>query len=228
MRRHLTFANVCSALALFVAVSTGGAYAASKLITGKQIKDRTITARDVKPRSLTARLFKVGQLPAGARGPAGADGAAGAPGAQGAAGAEGARGPTGPAGASLFTDPLPPGTVVTGIGTIQVYGAQAGGLVGGAASFPVPIPADTEVRAKPSSIVQDNQEHAGCTGTYSVPTAPAGMICVYDDIDIGIAQNTLRFGLVARSGFKVFANEKTPVASNGELYLEFSWAYTAP
>jgi hypothetical protein len=31
LRRRLTFANVCSALALFVALGTGGAYAANTI-----------------------------------------------------------------------------------------------------------------------------------------------------------------------------------------------------
>jgi hypothetical protein len=75
--RHLTFANVTSALALTVALGTGGAYAASQLptnsVSGKQIKNSSVTGKDVKDGSLLASDFAPGQLPAG---PPGAPGAA--------------------------------------------------------------------------------------------------------------------------------------------------------
>jgi hypothetical protein len=65
MTRHLTFANLASALALAVALTTGTAYAASQLpknsVTGKQVKNHSLKAKD----------FAVGQLPAGPAGPAG-------------------------------------------------------------------------------------------------------------------------------------------------------------
>ena len=44
----LTYANVVSTLALILAVSTGGALAVSKLITGRQIKDHTVGRVDLK------------------------------------------------------------------------------------------------------------------------------------------------------------------------------------
>ena len=76
-RRRLTYANVTSTIALMIAVSGGTAFAASHLITGKQIAKGTITAANVKSHSLLASNFKKGQIPAGARGAAGAPGAAG-------------------------------------------------------------------------------------------------------------------------------------------------------
>jgi hypothetical protein len=85
-RRRLTYANVTSTIALIIAVSGGTAFAASHLITGKQIAKGTITAANVKSHSLLASNFKKGQIPKGARGATGAAGAAGAPGSPGAAG----------------------------------------------------------------------------------------------------------------------------------------------
>lgn len=46
IRRHLTYANVVSTLALLAVLSTGTAYAAAK-ITGRQIAKDTITARNL-------------------------------------------------------------------------------------------------------------------------------------------------------------------------------------
>ena len=64
--RHLSFANVASALALTVALTTGTAYAAS------QLPKNSVTSKQVKNGSLKAADFKAGQLPAGPAGPAGA------------------------------------------------------------------------------------------------------------------------------------------------------------
>ena len=84
-RRRLTYANVTSTIALIIAVSGGTAFAATHLITGKQIAKGTITAANVKSHSLLASNFKRGQVPRGATGPQGPAGAAGAAGAAGSA-----------------------------------------------------------------------------------------------------------------------------------------------
>jgi hypothetical protein len=76
MRKRLTYANVVSTVCLFVVLG-GTATAASKLLTGKQIKNESITGVDVKNGSLLSRDFKAGQLPSGPQGPAGAQGPAG-------------------------------------------------------------------------------------------------------------------------------------------------------
>ena len=82
LRRRLTFANVVSVLALFVALG-GSSYAAIKVtgknvknssLTGADIRNSSLTSSDVKNRSLLARDFKTGQLPAGPRGADGANG----------------------------------------------------------------------------------------------------------------------------------------------------------
>jgi hypothetical protein len=53
LRRRLTFANVCSALALFVALGTGGAYAANT-IGSSDVIDNSLVSADVKNGTLTA------------------------------------------------------------------------------------------------------------------------------------------------------------------------------
>ncbi len=73
IRRHLTFANVCSFIALAVALTTGGAYAANTIlssdivdgevktkdlgdqaVSGDKIEDNSIDASKVAPDSLSA------------------------------------------------------------------------------------------------------------------------------------------------------------------------------
>ena len=64
MLSKLTYANVVATIALFIAVSTGGAWAANKLINGQSIKPHTITGKQVKNRSLPLKVLR-GKLPAG-------------------------------------------------------------------------------------------------------------------------------------------------------------------
>ena len=47
MRPRLSYANVVATLALIIAIGGGSAYAASRLVTGKQIAKGTITAKVV-------------------------------------------------------------------------------------------------------------------------------------------------------------------------------------
>jgi hypothetical protein len=99
LRTRLTFANVVSVIALFVALG-GSSYAAltvtgktvkNSSLTGKDLKNNSVTGKDVKglasgdvvDRSLLAKDFEAGQLPSGPRGftgPAGATGPGGATG----------------------------------------------------------------------------------------------------------------------------------------------------
>ena len=56
LRPRVTYANVVSTLALFVALG-GSAYAVSK-ITGADVKDRSLTSRDLKSNSANGRVVK--------------------------------------------------------------------------------------------------------------------------------------------------------------------------
>lgn len=87
IRRHLSFANVVSLIALFVALG-GTTYAAATLsknsVGAKQIKKDSVRASEIKSRAvgtsevrngaLLAEDFKPGQLPAGAKGDRGLQG----------------------------------------------------------------------------------------------------------------------------------------------------------
>ena len=92
LHAHLTFANVVSFAALFIALS-GGAYALTiprnsvgakqlkkSAVTRSKIKKGAVTSAKVKDRSLLATDLKAGQLPAGPQGPTGATGLKGSPG----------------------------------------------------------------------------------------------------------------------------------------------------
>jgi hypothetical protein len=90
LRPRLSFANVVSCLALFVALG-GSAYAAIHLrknsvgtkqlkknaVTTQKVRKNAINGAKVKNHSLLAKDFKTGQLPAGPRGQVGSPGATG-------------------------------------------------------------------------------------------------------------------------------------------------------
>jgi hypothetical protein len=71
IRKRLTYANVVSTLALFLALGLGGAYAASKItskdlakgsVKSKAIKDKTIVGKDVKDGKLTGADLADGSI----------------------------------------------------------------------------------------------------------------------------------------------------------------------
>jgi hypothetical protein len=97
----LTFANVVSLIALFIALG-GASYAAVNLpknsVGTKQLKANAVNSAKVKNHTLLRRDFKPGALPRGLTGATGATGQAGPAGATGPAGAMGATGPAGPIG----------------------------------------------------------------------------------------------------------------------------------
>lgn len=66
VRRHLTYANVMSTIAVFGVLAGGGAYAATKIgskdikrnaVTGKHIKKSAVRGKHVKEQTLDARRF---------------------------------------------------------------------------------------------------------------------------------------------------------------------------
>jgi hypothetical protein len=58
---RLTYANVVATLALFIAVGTGGAYAASKIV-GSDVKDHSLTGREFKANSVGGKVIKESSL----------------------------------------------------------------------------------------------------------------------------------------------------------------------
>ncbi len=102
LRCHLSFANVVSVLALFIALG-GGAYAMTlprnsvgtsqlkkNAVTSSKIKAGAVTASKVRAHTLLSRDFAAGQLPAGPRGATGGTGPKGDQGDPGSAVAYGA------------------------------------------------------------------------------------------------------------------------------------------
>lgn len=100
-RPKLTYANVVSSLALFLALG-GVSWAAATLpndsVGNAQIKDGAVDSSKVKDRSLMSADFKSGQIPAGPRGLAGLQGPRGITGLTGLQGPKGDAGLTGPQG----------------------------------------------------------------------------------------------------------------------------------
>ena len=98
MRVHLSFANVMSVAAVFIALG-GSAIAINKIkansVGTKHLKNNAVTSPKVANGSLLEEDFKVGQLPAGAQGAAGTQGPQGATGPAGTQGAQGIQGPAG-------------------------------------------------------------------------------------------------------------------------------------
>jgi hypothetical protein len=101
-RKGISYANVVSTLALFIALG-GVSYAAVKLpahsVGTRQIKSNAVTGAKVRDHSLTA-LDIAGGLPRGPKGDPGATGLTGPPGAGGAQGPKGDKGDGGAPGAS--------------------------------------------------------------------------------------------------------------------------------
>jgi hypothetical protein len=94
--------NAVAYLALWIALGSGSAYAATQLAANSvgtnQLKPDAVVSSRVKDHSLLAQDFKEGQLPGasqGAVGPRGAVGAQGAVGQPGPIGPQGAEGPAG-------------------------------------------------------------------------------------------------------------------------------------
>ena len=58
---RLTYANVVATLALFIAVGTGGAFAASKIV-GSDVRDHSLTGREFKANSIGGKAIKESSL----------------------------------------------------------------------------------------------------------------------------------------------------------------------
>src|SRR4051794_36894740 len=103
--RHLSYANICASLALFVALG-GTSYAAFKLprdsVGSRELRSNSVGSSELRDGSIGARDLSSGARAsfAGPTGPAGERGATGATGERGPAGREGPVGPQGSTGAT--------------------------------------------------------------------------------------------------------------------------------
>ena len=135
-------------------------------------------------------------------------------------GPKGDKGDAGAPGASVFAGAIPSGTTVTGVWAVPAADGNA------AVSFPVPAPAalgDADVNFAPDASGVTTDDDAGCTGTLSQPTAPAGKVCLYVQA-IGSGASSLGGYAIDRFGFFVYGIQNSPsnAAARG------TWAYTAP
>jgi hypothetical protein len=215
MRPRLTFANVVSVLALFVALG-GTSYAAVQLSKGqvkkKHLAADAVVSKKVKDGSLLGKDFKPGELPAGAQGPAGPQGPAGLQGPQGP------KGDAGSPGTTVFESTIPSGKTIRGsIGQQGVFTRLVG-------SFAVPAPAplsDETVNFAPGA---GSDADAACTGSATNPTAPRGKVCIYR----GFASNIVSMGGYSDTSRYGFTIDLVPVTSGASTGLVATWAYTAP
>jgi hypothetical protein len=118
-----------------------------------------------------------------------------------------------------FGATIPSGTTVRG--NFGCTAVNTGGTAEcrDSVSFPLPAPSQpTSVNFAPGAAGEDD---ATCTGTISVPTAPAGKVCIYENGDLG----TSALGNTASipTGFLV-----SKTGTGGQALTDGSWAYTAP
>jgi hypothetical protein len=98
-----------------------------------------------------------------------------------------------------------------------------------ALTVPFPVgraPLDlTEVNFAPDPLAIDDD--ATCTGTSFVPTAPPGKLCIYSYSVVGADELTgFALSRLASSGFGVIGRANG--AAGSDMFVYFSWAYTAP
>jgi hypothetical protein len=182
IRLRMTFANVTSLLALFVALG-GSSYAALNLpkasVGGKQLRKNAVTSPKVKPGSLLLSDFRRSQR-AALRGPVGAAGS------QGPAGPAGAQGVQGPAGRGVL-EPLRSGETIIGGFWLQARAAVAAEAE---ADF-IPLGALTQDPIRNTDAFYNGIGVEPCTGNAEAPTAPPGVLCVYTTTQFNVANRTL-------------------------------------
>jgi hypothetical protein len=150
IKRRLTFANVLSVIALFVALG-GASYAATQLpkasVGTKQLKNGAVTGAKVKAGTLRASAFGAGQIPAGPAGPRGFQGERGPQGDKGDTGDRGLRGESVPQTLDVVTR-YGPKVAFEGESAQRSYAACAPGEVatGGGYDSENTIPPSTGLR----------------------------------------------------------------------------------
>jgi hypothetical protein len=210
VRSRLTFANLISCLALFVALG-GASYAATQLpknsIGSKQIKKGSIQLNDL---SKGARSHLAGAV--GARGPVGQ------------AGHTGQAGPVGPAGPQTST--LASGQTLRGVFNMDFEAAAPSYGLGGNISFGLNLPQAPQV-----TIVDPETTTPNCPGSVQNPQAARGFLCVYESSKFNTETFSVCDAECETEGpaaeawgaeLYLFAEAK------GRAFVNGAWATTAP
>lgn len=206
IRRRLSFANVVSCIALFIALG-GASYAAIQLpknsVGTKQVKPNAINASKIKDGSLSVADFKSSELSQ----------------LHGPVGPQGPKGPQGEPGPLLQT--LPSGKTQTGAYGFASTRSEVGSPYTPAVetSYPLPISFEPTVEI----IESGGSPTANCPGSVDNPAAARGFLCLYGGReDVPMDVETLPGQ--GHYGFLLFFE-----AEPGENYENYgAWAVTAP
>ena len=233
LQPHLSFANVVSLMALFIALSASsyavvninGKNIENRTIAGKKLKNRTITRGTVKKNTLTgteiaeSRLRKV---PSAAR----ADSAAAADSAKAADAATSAAAADRLDGLDS-TDFLQVGSGRTIRGLLHIEedgGTPLGETLG---SFPIVADlADDQVNFAPSPLADDGD--ASCTGTAENPTAPRGKVCLYLSGSSGNIAHAVAEPFTSNTPFLSIRVQVQQDHASVPYLADIAWAYTVP
>lgn len=214
-------------------LSAGAGAGAATLVTSAQIKDGTIVGRDVKDAGLTGRDVKAGSL----TGKHLKDGTvAGADLKDGTvAGADLKDGSVDTADlstnvtAAMVDATIPSGTTVTGIMNVDVAATVPGDF---AATVTLPGRAHAPLTPEMVNFGGDDlrlqDPTPDCAGTTAAPTAPAGTVCLYlvgATSDSSTIRGTSVGGENSDQAFSVYWQD---LATSSDVFLTFTWAYTAP
>jgi hypothetical protein len=217
IRSRLTFANVTSLLALFVALG-GTSYAAlhvgskqivNNSVRSKDIRNNDLRSADVRNGSLLPADFKPGALPAGPRGLPGRS-----------------------ALTTLKSGETIRGVWATGGGDPDTSVNLRQGIAG--VTFPVPAPGPVDSL---HVVLAGNDTAAGsgsgCTGSATAPVAAPGFVCLY----VGAAMGTSAgagYGALATFSDSVATGDGSPYGFAVRVFgsqlfrITGTWAYQAP
>ncbi|HEY2716133.1 MAG TPA: hypothetical protein VGI73_07925 [Solirubrobacterales bacterium] len=176
IHQKLGTAGFIISIVALVAAMTGGAYAASNALSGKQKNEVKKIAQTEAKKYAGAPGATGPQGAAGDKGSAGSNGATGPQGPQGPTGPQGPQGLRGPAGQTGFTETLPPGETETGSwgsGTreTKIFGETSGGdtiaeggIAKGKLYYPISFAIPLAKAPEPIFVGPEESNAPGCPG----------------------------------------------------------------